>query len=280
MNLMNASVITWADILSFIKDVFFKYGPKLIIACIILYVGFRLIKFLCGRLKKIFERRNVDISLRPFLLSIVSIGLKILLILTVIGYLGVAMTQFTAIIASAGVAIGLALSGTLQNVAGGVVLLVLRPFKVGDYIATQGYEGTVKSILIFHTTLVTTDNKVVIIPNGALSSTSLINYSRMDTRRIDIVFNLGHGVDLNALNPKIVELAKQDKRVFADPEPKVIATISNLSVSLDLRFWCKNDDYWDVLADMNKKVYDFLVEADVQLPYSKINVVDKQNERE
>lgn len=273
MLLLNANSLSWEDVMAFLKDLIFKFGPKLIIACIILYVGFRLIRFLTKRIGKMFEKRNLDVSLRPFLLSVVSIGLKILLILTVVGYLGVEMTQFTAIIASAGVAIGLALSGTLQNVAGGVVLLVLRPFRVGDYISAMGYEGTVKSILIFHTTLITVDNKVITLPNGALSSGSMINYSRMDTRRIDLNFKLAHGVDLNAVSAAIIAIAKEDKRIFTDPVPVVIPTISDLSVLVDLRFWCKTEDYWDVLADINKNVYDYLVKDKIALPYSKIDII-------
>lgn len=275
MLLLSASSLSWEDVMVFLKDLIFKFGPKLIIACIMLYVGFRLIRFLTKRIGKMFEKRNLDVSLRPFLLSVVSIGLKILLILTVIGYLGVEMTQFTAIIASAGVAIGLALSGTLQNVAGGVVLLVLRPFRVGDYISAMGYEGTVKSILIFHTTLITVDNKVVTLPNGALSSGSMVNYSRMDTRRIDLNFKLAHGVDLNAVSAAIIAIAKEDKRIFTDPLPIVIPTISDLSVLIDLRFWCKNADYWDILADMNKNVYNYLVREKIALPYSKIDIINQ-----
>ena len=273
MLLLNANSLSWEDVMVFLKDLIFKFGPKLIIACIILYVGFRLIRFLTKRIGKVFEKRNLDVSLRPFLLSVVSIGLKILLILTVVGYLGVEMTQFTAIIASAGVAIGLALSGTLQNVAGGVVLLVLRPFRVGDYISAMGYEGTVKSILIFHTTLITVDNKVITLPNGALSSGSMINYSRMDTRRIDLNFKLAHGFDLNAVSAAIITIAKEDKRIFTNPVPVVIPTISDLSVLVDLRFWCKTEDYWDVLADINKNVYDYLVKDKIALPYSKIDII-------
>lgn len=273
MLLLNANSLSWEDVMVFLKDLIFKFGPKLIIACIILYVGFRLIRFLTKRIGKVFEKRNLDVSLRPFLLSVVSIGLKILLILTVVGYLGVEMTQFTAIIASAGVAIGLALSGTLQNVAGGVVLLVLRPFRVGDYISAMGYEGTVKSILIFHTTLITVDNKVITLPNGALSSGSMINYSRMDTRRIDLNFKLAHGVDLNAVSAAIITIAKEDKRIFTNPVPVVIPTISDLSVLVDLRLWCKTEDYWDVLADINKNVYDYLVKDKIALPYSKIDII-------
>lgn len=275
MLLLSTNPLSWEDVMAFLKDLIFKFGPKLIIACIMLYVGFRLIRFLTKRIGKMFEKRNLDVSLRPFLLSVVSIGLKILLILTVIGYLGVEMTQFTAIIASAGVAIGLALSGTLQNVAGGVVLLVLRPFRVGDYISAMGYEGTVKSILIFHTTLITVDNKVVTLPNGALSSGSMVNYSRMDTRRIDLNFKLAHGVDLNAVSAAIIAIAKEDKRIFTDPLPIVIPSISDLSVLIDLRFWCKNADYWDILADMNKNVYNYLVREKIALPYSKIDIINQ-----
>lgn len=273
MLLLNSNPLSWDDVMAFLKDLIFQFGPKLIIACIILYVGFKLIRFLTKKIGRVFEKKNLDISLRPFLLSVVSVGLKILLILTVVGYLGVEMTQFTAIIASAGVAIGLALSGTLQNVAGGVVLLVLRPFRVGDYISAMGYEGTVKSILIFHTTLITTDNKVITLPNGTLSSGSMINYSRMDTRRIDLNFKLAHGVDLGAVSAAIIAIAKEDKRIFADPLPVVIPSISDLSVLVDLRFWCNNSDYWDVLADINRSVYDYLVQEKIALPYSKIDII-------
>ncbi len=267
------SSLSWDDVMNFLKDLVFNFGPKLIIACLILYGGFRLIKFLTKRLEKIFIKRHLDVSLRPFLMSLVSIGLKVLLILTVIGYLGVEMTQVTAIIASAGVAIGLALSGTLQNVAGGVVLLVLRPFRVGDYISAQGYEGTVKSILIFNTTLVTPDNKVITLPNGALSSGSMVNYSQMENRRLDLSFRLAHGVNLDEINPAIIAIAKADKRVFSDPEPTVIVSITDLSVTLNLRFWSTNADYWDVLGDMHKKVYDYLVKENVALPYSKLDIL-------
>lgn len=137
----------------------------------------------------------------------------------------------------------------------------------------MGYEGTVKSILIFHTTLITVDNKVITLPNGALSSGSMINYSRMDTRRIDLNFKLAHGVDLNAVSAAIITIAKEDKRIFTNPVPVVIPTISDLSVLVDLRFWCKTEDYWDVLADINKNVYDYLVKDKIALPYSKIDII-------
>jgi small conductance mechanosensitive channel len=273
MLLLNADAFTWADMITFLKDVVFKFGPKLLIACLILWVGFKLIRFLVKKIEKTFEKKNLDLSLRPFLISLISILLKVLLILTVIGYLGIEMTQFTAILASCGVAIGLALSGTLQNVAGGVVLLVLRPFKVGDYIEAQGYEGTVKEIMIFTTTLVTVDNKVITIPNGALSGSSVINYSKMEDRRIDIKFNLAHGVDISQINPRLIEIAKQDKRIFSTPEPQVIVSITDLAINVDLRFWCKNADYWNIMGDIHTAVYNYLVSEKIALPHPKLDLM-------
>jgi small conductance mechanosensitive channel len=273
MLLLNANSFSWEDVMGFLKTICFEFGPKLIVACIILWAGFKLIKFLVKKLEKGFEKKNLDLSLRPFLISLISILLKVLLILTVIGYLGVEMTQFTAILASCGVAIGLALSGTLQNVAGGVVLLVLRPFKVGDYIEAQGYEGTVKEIMIFTTTLVTVDNKVITIPNGALSGSSVINYSKMEDRRIDIKFNLAHGVDISQINPRLIEIAKQDKRIFSTPEPTVIVSITDLAINVDLRFWCKNADYWNVMGDIHTAVYNYLVSEKISLPHPKLDLM-------
>lgn len=273
MVLNSTNFLSWEDVIGFLKKILFDFGPKLIIAGLILYIGFRLIRFLCKKINNLFEKKNLDKSLRPFLMSLISILLKALLILTVVGYLGVEMTQFTAILASAGVAIGLALSGTLQNVAGGVVLLVLRPFRVGDYIAAQGYEGTVKSILIFHTTLVTTDNKIITLPNGALSAGSMINYTQMETRRLDLVFDLAYGVDLNSVSNAIISIAKEDKRILLEKDVVVIPTISQAAITIDLRFWTKTDDYWDVLADINKNVYDYLVKENIAMPYSKVDII-------
>lgn len=273
MVLNSTNFLSWEDVIGFLRNILFNFGPKLIIAGLILYIGFRLIRFLCKKINNLFEKKNLDKSLRPFLMSLISILLKALLILTVVGYLGVEMTQFTAILASAGVAIGLALSGTLQNVAGGVVLLVLRPFRVGDYIAAQGYEGTVKSILIFHTTLVTTDNKIITLPNGALSAGSMINYTQMETRRLDLVFDLAYGVDLNSVSNAIISIAKEDKRILLEKDVVVIPTISQAAITIDLRFWTKTDEYWDVLADINKNVYDYLVKENIAMPYSKVDII-------
>ena len=273
MVLNSTNFLSWEDVIGFLRNILFDFGPKLIIAGLILYIGFRIIKFLTKKLNNIFEKKNLDKSLRPFLMSIISISLKALLILTVVGYLGVEMTQFTAILASAGVAIGLALSGTLQNVAGGVVLLVLRPFRVGDYIAAQGYEGKVKSILIFHTTLITPDNKIITLPNGALSAGSMINYTHMETRRLDLIIDLAYGVDLNAVSAAMIAIAKEDKRILAENDIVVIPTISQTAISLDLRFWTKTSEYWDVMTDIHTNVYNYLVKENIARPYTKVDII-------
>src|SRR5690554_2549415 len=194
---------TWDFIKGKGLELIMDFGPKLLIALIILIVGWKLISILKNGLNKVFIKRDLDPSLRPFFISIVSVGLKVLLILSVVGTVGIPMTSFIALIGAAGLAIGMAFSGTLSNVAGGIILLIIRPFKVGDYIATQDYEGTVKSILIFNTILTTVDNKVVIIPNGALATGNIINYSAMEDRRLDIVVSVEHGVDIIAYSREL-----------------------------------------------------------------------------
>ncbi|MDR1725898.1 MAG: mechanosensitive ion channel [Bacteroidales bacterium] len=245
---------------------------KIAVALLIIFVGLKIIKVLCKGITKAFEKRKVDLSLRPFIISLVSIGLKILLFLSVIGYLGIETSAFVGLLASVGIAIGMAFSGTLQNVAGGVVLLILRPFRVGDYVSAGGFEGTVTKIMIFNTYLLTTDNKQIIIPNGTLATGNVINYSVMDTRRIDINIRLAHGVNINELSPKLIDICKQDSRIFSTPEPVVIGTITDLSITLDIRFWVKNNDYWDVMQTINETVYQYLVNNNIPLPNPTINV--------
>ncbi|MDR1847309.1 MAG: mechanosensitive ion channel [Bacteroidales bacterium] len=245
---------------------------KIAVALLIIFVGLKIIKILCKGITKAFEKRNVDISLRPFIISLVSIGLKILLFLSVVGYLGIETSAFVGLLASIGIAIGMAFSGTLQNVAGGVVLLILRPFKVGDYIAAGGFEGTVTKIMIFNTYILTGDNKQIIIPNGTLATGNITNYSAMETRRIDINIRLAHGVNINELSPKLIAICKEDSRILATPAPMVIGSITDLSVTLDVRFWVKTGDYWDVLQALNENIYNYLVSNNISLPNPTINV--------
>src|SRR5574344_292889 len=231
------------------------YGPKIVISILLLWISLKLIKFICKRLDKILTKRKVDNSLVPFIVSVTSIGLKILVILTVISIIGIPMTSFVALIGAIGLAIGMAFSGTLSNVAGGVVLLVLRPFKVGDYIAAQGFEGTVQAIQIFTTIIVTVDNKVVSIPNGPLATGTITNYTAKDTRRLDLKITLAHGENTNVIGNDLMEMIKADKRIFEMPAPTVLIEMTDGNVTLILRFWVSTKDYWAVDGKFKKDIY-------------------------
>lgn len=251
-------------------SILLEYGPKVIVACLILWISLKVINFLCKRLNKLLARRNVDASLRPFIVSVTSIGLKILMIMSVIGIVGIPMTSFIALIGAMGLAIGMAFSGTLSNVAGGVVLLMLRPFKVGDTILAQGYEGTVKSIQIFTTILITADNKTISIPNGPLSTGPITNYSLMETRRLDINIKLAQGEETSSISLEILDILSKDQRVLRTPEPEVLTNLTDSSVTLDVRFWVNTQDYSTISAVMNNNIYQYLYEKKITAPYQKV----------
>ena len=199
-------------ILSAIKGFSLEYGPKLIGAIIVWIIGSIIIKKLVKAFDNTLEKKNTDASLRPFLKSIVSILLTVLLVISVLSMLGVAMTSFIAILGAAGLAIGLALSGTLQNFAGGVMILLFKPFSVGDFISAQGHNGTVKEIQIFNTILTDLDNKTIIIPNGGLSTNSIVNYSTEPIRRVDISVGIAYGEDVKKSRDVLTDLGKNDKK--------------------------------------------------------------------
>ncbi|MBP6429344.1 MAG: mechanosensitive ion channel [Bacteroidales bacterium] len=248
------------------------FGPKIIVAILLLWLGFKLTNFLSRRIYKIMVRRNVEASLVPFITQVTSIVLKILIVITVISIVGIEMTSFIALLGAMGLAIGMAFSGTLSNVAGGVVLLVLKTFKVGDYISAQGIEGTVKSIQIFTTVLITPDNKTISIPNGPLSTGTITNYSLMETRRLDINIKLAHGTETTKIAQDIIDILKQDERILRDPQPNVLTNITDSSVTLDARFWTANSDYWPVNASINEKIYQYLYQNNITVPLNRISV--------
>lgn len=246
------------------------YGPKIIVAVLLLWLGFKLTNFLCKRIKKLMVKRNFDPSLVPFISQVISIVFKILIIITVISIVGIQMTSFIALLGAMGLAIGMAFSGTLSNVAGGVVLLVLKTFKVGDYIAAQGFEGTVKSIQIFTTILITPDNKTISIPNGPLATGTITNFSLMETRRLDINIKLAHGTPTHKIALDILEILKQDERILKDPKATVLTNITESSVTLDARFWTLTTDYWDVNGLINERIYQYLYDNQISVPQLKI----------
>ena len=231
-------------------------GGRLIGAIIIFVVGRFLISLIRKLLSRVLAKRHIDAGVQTFVKSLVNITLTILLIIAVIGKLGVETTSFAALLASAGVAIGMALSGNLQNFAGGLIVLLFRPFKVGDWIEGQGVSGTVREIQIFHTILTTADNKVIYVPNGALSSGTVTNYSREDTRRVDWVIGVEYGENYDKVESTVRRIIADDSRILNTPEPFVaLHALDASSVNVVIRVWVKSGDYWGVYFDMNKNIY-------------------------
>ncbi len=255
-----------------------KYGVKLLIALGILIVGLWLIKKLLYAINLIFERRNFDNSLKGFLRSFIDIILKVLLIITVLSTLGVEMTSFIAILGAAGFAIGMALSGTLSNFAGGVIILILKPFRVGDVIEAQGYLGNVKEIQIFNTTLNTFDNKRIIIPNGALATGNLTNYSIEDKRRVDWTFGISYGDSFDKAKEIIFDLLSKNEKVLRDPEIFIaLHSLGDSAVNITVRAWCITPDYWDIYFRLNEEVYKSFQEQGISIPYPQMDIHIKKD---
>lgn len=249
-------------------------GGRILAALIIFIIGKILVNWANKLFAKMLEKRKVEPSIQSFLKSIVNITLLVLLFLAVIGKLGIELTSFAALLASAGVAVGMALSGNLSNFAGGVIILVFRPYKVGDYIeASTGAAGTVTDIQIFHTVLTTPDNKVVFAPNGAMSGAVVTNYSRKDTRRVDFLFGVEYGTDFNQAKSIIMEVINKDGRILKDPAPFVeLGALADSSVNITVRVWVNAADYWAVNFDMNKNVYATFNEKGISFPFPQLTV--------
>lgn len=254
-------------------DLGISVGSKILLAIVVFIVGRWIVRRLNKLLAKILEKRHVEASLSTFVKSLVNITLTLLLIIVVIGVLGIETSSFIALFASAGVAIGMALSGTLQNFAGGVMILLFKPFKVGDTIEAQGQSGTVREIQIFNTILATPDNKIIIIPNGGLSTGLMKNYSREATRRVDWEFGIAYGDDYTKAKAVIARLLDADGRVLKDPAYFIALTsLGESSVNIVVRAWVNAGDYWGVYFDMNEKVYKTFAEESLNIPFPQLDV--------
>jgi len=251
-----------------------QYGLKFVTAIAIWIIG----GFIIGTINKAFgnmlNKKNTDSSLKPFLKSLVGSLLKIVLVITVFSTLGIEMTSFIAILGAAGLAVGMALSGTLQNFAGGVMILIFKPFKVGDVIEAQGYTGGVKEIQIFNTILKTPDNKTVIIPNGGLSNSSMVNYSTEPKRRVDFTFGIGYGDSIEQAKEVLLAILKSDTRIINDPaEPFVeVIALADSSVNFAVRAWVNSADYWGVYFATNAKVYNEFNKVGINIPFPQMDV--------
>lgn len=248
-------------------------GRGIVGAIIIYVVGHFIIKYILKLVAKLMEKRHVEISVQSFLKSLLSILLNLVLAFAIIGKLGVETTSLAAILASAGVAIGMALSGNLSNFAGGLIILVFKPFKIGDFIDGPGASGTVKEIQIFHTILTTTDNRIIYVPNGSLSSNAITNYSKQEIRRVEWVFGVEYGEEFEKVEAVLKRLIEADKRILQDPEPTIaLGALSASSVDITVRGWAKVADYWPVLLDMNKTVYATFNKEGIGFPYPQLTV--------
>ena len=256
-----------------VKDYLVPFGIKLVAAIVVLLLGRWVIKLIKKALTKVMTRRKMDPSLSSFLMSLVSVLLTVLLIIAIVGILGVNTSSLVALLASAGLAIGMALSGTLQNFAGGVMIMLFKPFKVGDFISAQGYEGVVNEIQIFNTHVLTPDNKEVILPNGSLSTGAMTNFSKQGTRRVDWSFSIAYGDDYDKAKSLLLRLCDEDGRIQKTPQPFVeLGKLNNSSVDITVRVWVDAADYWAVFFSMNEKVYKAFATEGLSIPFPQMDV--------
>lgn len=255
------------------------FAIKLVVAIIVLIIGRWVIKLVKKWMANGLMSKHGDVTLHKFLSNLVAVVLNFILIIIIIGILGVNTSSLVALLASAGLAIGMALSGTLQNFAGGVVIIMFRPFKVGDFIAAQGQEGLVKEIQIFNTIITTVDNKVVSIPNGILSTGVMTIFTKEETRRIEWVVSISYGDDYDKAKSVLLNLCKAEPRILKTPEPFVeIGQLNNSSVDIKFRAWVKSADYWPVFFSMNEKLYKTLPQEGLHFPFPQMDVhLDQKN---
>ncbi len=256
----------------------FEIGKNLVIALVIFIVGRYLITLVNKVVKAMMEKRQLDPAIRGFLGSMINIVLMVLLIISVVGALGVQTTSFAALLASAGIAVGMALSGNMQNFAGGLMILFFKPYKIGDFIETQGTLGTVREIQIFHTILTTPDNKTIYIPNGPLSNGVLTNFSYQETRRVEWIFGVEYGSDYERVKDIIESLLKKDVRILDEPTYFIaLKELGNSSVNIVVRAWTKTPDFWPLYFEMNQLVYETFNKEGISFPFPQI-VVHKAKE--
>lgn len=274
--------MTWDEVWGAIGNWALNTGLKIVIAIVLMIVSFKLINYLVRVIQKKAEKSpKYDKTLCDTLSYAGKIILKVLVVLCLIGYLGIDTGGITALIASLGVGVGLAVNGTLSNLAGGVLLVVTRPFRIDDYIEACGYSGTVESIHICTTRLCTPDNKVVLLPNGVLSTSTIVNYSQKDCRRVDIAFSVAYGADFEKAKKIIADLGAAHEKVLSDPAPFVRVTAhGDSSVEITARFWCKNEDYWSVKFDMLEQVKTAFDRENIEIPFPQLDVHVKDSTAE
>ena len=256
------------QLLEKLLDLSITAGKHILAAAVVFFLGRIVVRFLNNLFAKMLSRRKIDVGVQSFLRSAVNILLTVLLVVSVIGALGISTTSFAALLASAGVAIGMALSGNLQNFVGGLIILLFKPYKVGDWIEAQGVQGRVTEIQIFHTILTMVDNKVVYIPNGSMSTAVVINYTRNETRRVEWTIGVDYGEDVERVRAAIRGVVDADARILADPAPFVaVGALADSSVNIVVRVWTRQEDYWAVFHETYQKIYAEFNRQGIDFPF-------------
>lgn len=261
------------SILTEVWELVVTYGLAVVIAIVVLIVGLMVIKWIVNMVGRVMEKRNVDASLQPFLRTMIGALLKIMLIISVIGMVGIETTSFIAVLGAAGLAIGMALSGTLQNFAGGIIILLLKPFRVGDFIDGAGHAGTVREIQIFYTYMTTPAGQEIILPNSELSNNSIINYSFNPSRRLDMTFGIGYDDDIDKAKSILQGIADEETRFLEDKGVNIfVEALADSSVNIRLRAWANSSDFWDIHNNLPEKVKKAFDAAGLNIPYPQMDV--------
>lgn len=261
------------DGLKTLTDLTVSFIPKLLIAILVLWIGLKLTKLLKKSIMKLLERRNAEPSLKTFLASLVDVLLKVMLVIMVMDIIGIKATSFIAVLGAAGLAVGMALQGTLQNFAGGVIILLMKPFKVGDYIECGAYKGYVKEIRIFHTFMQPFNGRTIIVPNSQLATTSLTNHTRQPQIRLDVVASVAYGTDLDFAKEVLTEVIDNDPLILKEPMPKLaVSELGNSSVDIAMWMWVKTEDYWTVWMRIRENVYKAFYEKGITIPFPQMDV--------
>lgn len=268
-----AEAVDWNAVWNTVLNWLTSTGIKIVIAIVILLLSFAIINGVTKKIYKRLQKKNADLTLSRVGTSTARITLKVLVVVCLIGYVGIETASISAVIASIGVGISLAVQGTLSNFAGGVIIIVMRPFKIGDYITSNGQEGTVEDIKLFYTHIVTTDNKAVVIPNGSLANNVIVNASAKDTRRVDIIAQAAYGTDVALVKEVVKKVCAENELVFKDPAPFVeMCEMNDSSLDFTVRVWCNRGDYWTVkfaLLDAILKAFD---ENGIEVPFNQLDV--------
>lgn len=266
-------LVTWGEIWNTVADWLTHSGIKIVIAILVLVVSFIIINAVTKSVYKRLQKKHADLTLSRVGTNAARIVLKVLVLVCLIGYLGIETASISAVIASIGVGISLAIQGTLSNFAGGVIIIVMRPFKIGDYITSNGVEGTVEDIKLFYTHIVTNDNKAVVIPNGSLANNVIVNASAKDTRRVDLVMQVAYGSDVALVKEIIRKVCGENELVFKEPAPFVeLSNMNESSLDFTVRVWCNRPDYWTVNFALIENIKKSLDENGIEIPFKQVDV--------